>query len=86
MRVITLLLFAVYCGFPARANDFEVTVQPLANEDFVPCHYALSIPHSGHAIRAVWVIFDRGRDVHRFYKDPTVVAFARRFNIAVLLA
>jgi pimeloyl-ACP methyl ester carboxylesterase len=33
----------------------------------------------------VWVIFDRGRDVHDLYGDPVVLSFARRFDLALLL-
>ena len=34
---------------------------------------------------AVWVIFDRGRDVHELYSDEAVLQFARHFRIALLL-
>ena len=37
-------------------------------------------------MRAVWVIFDRGRDMLRFYGDPDVQRFAQRNDWALLLA
>jgi len=85
MRVIGLLLFAACSALSAKPTDFNVTIQPLPNEDFVSCHYSLALPDPGNEVRAVWVIFDRGRDVHDLYRDPKVIAFARRFHIALLL-
>jgi len=61
-------------------------VTPLRGEDIASeCHYELTIPTANHEIRAVWVIFDRARDVHDLYTDPTLLAFARRYDIALLL-
>jgi dienelactone hydrolase len=69
-----------------QAVQFETTVTPLPNEDIASdCHYTLTIPASSRSIRAVWVIFDRGHDVHDLYSDATMLAFARRFHIALLL-
>jgi hypothetical protein len=69
----------------AQAQSFETTVAPLPNETFAgPCRYDLTLPAGQHSVRAVWVTFDRGRDIMKFYSDPHVVAFARRRDLALL--
>lgn len=80
-----ILLLASSCAF-AQSTHFETSVVPLPNEDIAAvCHYTLTIPSPEHPIRAVWVIFDRGRDVHDLYSDPAVMLLARRFHLAILL-
>jgi hypothetical protein len=83
LAIVLLLLFA--CS-AIRAGQFETTVTPLPAEDIdSACHYKLNIPVPEHKIQMVWVIFDRGRDVHDLYGDPVVLSFARRFDLALLL-
>jgi hypothetical protein len=36
-------------------------------------------------VRGVWLVFDRGRDVHDLASDPDVLSFARRFDLALIL-
>jgi hypothetical protein len=70
----------------AQSVRYETSVTPLPNEDIASsCHYELTIPTSTRTVMAVWVIFDRGSDVHDLYTDQEVFAFARRFQIALLL-
>jgi hypothetical protein len=45
----------------------------------------LTIAAPERVVSAVWVIYDRDRDVHDFYSDPSVVPFARRLHLALLL-
>ena len=64
----------------------ETVVTPLPAEDINgPCHYLIKIPQPNRSIRGVWLIFDRGRDVHDLASDPDVLTFLRRFNLALLL-
>jgi pimeloyl-ACP methyl ester carboxylesterase len=64
----------------------ETVVTPLPTEDINgPCYYFLKIPQGKGEIRGVWLIFDRGRDVHDLASDPDVLTFARRFDLALLL-
>lgn len=73
-----------YCS--AQGTELQTVVTPLANEDIAsPCHYSLKISTASHPITAAWVIFDRGLDVHNLYTDPAILAFCRRFHIALLL-
>lgn len=84
MRWILISLFAL--ASLARAQSFETTVTPLTNETFAgPCHYDLTLPAGTRSVRAVWVTFDRGRDIMKFYSDPEVVAFARRHDLALMM-
>lgn len=69
-----------------EAQSFETTVSPLANETLAgPCHYDLSLPAGRRSVRAVWVTFDRGRDIMKFYSDPDVLAFAERHGLALMM-
>ena len=64
----------------------ETVVTPLPTEDINgSCHYLLKIPQANRRIRGVWLIFDRGRDVHDLASDPDVITFSRKFDLAILL-
>jgi dienelactone hydrolase len=68
------------------ASLYETAVRPLPTEDIAePCHYTLNLSQTRGSISIVWVIFDRGRDVHDLASDPDVLGFARRFHVALLL-
>lgn len=84
MRWIRVALIALTSL--ARAQSHETTVTPLPNETFAgPCRYDLTLPAGRRTVRAVWVTFDRGRDIMKFYSDPDVVAFARKHNLALMM-
>jgi hypothetical protein len=84
LRSILIGLFAL--SLFGQAQPFETTVIPLSTETFAgPCQYDLSLPAGHRAVRAVWVTFDRGRDIMKFYADPEVVAFARRHDLALMM-
>jgi dienelactone hydrolase len=86
MRFLALVLLLIPSWSAAQTIQLETTVSPLRGEDIAAdCHYALTITVPNHPIRAVWVIFDRGHDVHDLYGDAAVLAFARRFQLALLL-
>ena len=70
----------------AQAQSLETIVTPLSNETFAgSCRYDLAFPAGRHLVRAVWVTFDRGRDIMKFYSDPDVVDFARRHHLALMM-
>lgn len=82
----TLLIAIVSVSLLAGAQSFHTTVEPLPDEDFAgPCHYDLTLPAGKSSVRAVWVTYDRGRDIMKFYSDPSVVAFARRRHFALMM-
>ncbi len=84
MRLILIGLFALTSV--AQAQSFETSVRPLTNETLAgPCQYDLTLPAGRRAVRAVWVTFDRGRDIMKFYSDPDVVAFAQRHDLALMM-
>src|SRR5947209_7124400 len=63
----------------------SVTAQP--DEDLAAdCGYEITIPVPDKPIEAVWVVFDRGRDVQRYYGDSAVQAFAAERHWAMLYA
>ncbi len=83
---VLAVLWSVSCVCFAQTTEFKTTVTPLANEDIASsCHYSLKIPAHSRAIWATWVIFDRGLDVHNLYSDQAVLAFSRRYHVALLL-
>ncbi len=86
MRWLFACLFFVPYHFSCEVLHFETNVLPLPGEDIAGgCHYSLTLPARASTIRAVWIIFDRGHDVHDLYSDPAVLAFAERLQIALLL-
>ena len=86
MRFLIILLFIISSYSVALAIEFKTAVTPLPTEVIAAaCHYALTFPVPNHSIQAVWVIFDRGHDVHDLYSDAAILAFARRFRLALLL-
>ena len=67
----------------ARASDFKAIVEPLADENLIgPCSFELSIPSPTMHVRAVWITYDRGFDITRYYSDTEVRAFAQKHSIA----
>jgi hypothetical protein len=84
VRLILIGLFALTSL--VQAQSFETTVTPLSNETLAgPCQYDLTLPAGHRAVRAVWVTFDRGLDIMKFYSDPEVTAFARRHDLALMM-
>jgi dienelactone hydrolase len=82
-----ILLIVGLCSLSfAQSVRYETSVAPLPDEDIASsCHYELTIPSQVKTVIAVWVIFDRGRDVHELYSDEAVLRFAEGFRIALLL-
>jgi hypothetical protein len=71
-----ILVGSLFLTSLGQAQSFKTTVTPLPTENFAgPCLYDLTLPAGHRAVRAVWVTFDRGRDIMKFYSDPDVVAF-----------
>ena len=66
---------------------FSTAVTPLPDEDLAePCGYELTLLDPSRVVRGVWVVFDRGRDMQRYYGDPEVQSFARTQDLALMLA
>jgi pimeloyl-ACP methyl ester carboxylesterase len=84
-RLSVFLVLVFGCPL-VRAGQFETAVTPLPEEDIASaCHYKLNILVPEHKVQMVWIIFDRGRDVHDLYGDSAVLDFARRFDVGLLL-
>jgi dienelactone hydrolase len=89
MRTV-LSTVAIVCSavaFAATGAVFQAIVAPQADDDVAgPCRYELTVPNTSQRIEVVWVIFDRGRDLLRYYGDPAVLQFDERHRWAMLLA
>ena len=71
----------------AQGIAVQTVVSPEPGEDLAsPCQYELTLFDPSRKVRTVWVIFDRGRDMLRYYGDPDVQAFAQRNDIGLVLA
>lgn len=69
------------------SKEFRTSVSPLANEEILnPCDYRLALPANDAAIKAIWVIFDRGQDYLKWFEDRQIRAFARGHQLALVLA
>ena len=50
------------------------------------CTFKMTLPAPDKPVRAVWLTYDRGFDIMKYYDDPAVVAFAQQHEIALVLA
>jgi hypothetical protein len=65
---------------------FQTSVEPQSDEDLAAaCRYEITLADSSRTVKAVWVIFDRGRDMLRYYGDPDVQRLAQLHDWALLL-
>lgn len=82
-----MLLFAISASTHAQMRQFKTSVEPLPGENLAePCSFELSLPAPEKRVKAVWVTYDRGYDISRYYSDPEVIAFAKKQAIALILA
>jgi dienelactone hydrolase len=87
----TRLLLMTLCAFSIPAHgqtrQFTATVEPQAGENFAAsCSFELSLPNPEKPIKAVWLTYDRGYDISRYYSDGELVAFAAKHGLALILA
>ena len=84
MRRVVLLV-CLMSSF-AQGQSYETSVSPIIGETMAgPCTYDLTLPAGGRSIQAVWVTFDRGLDIMKFYSDAGIVAFARKHDLALMM-
>jgi dienelactone hydrolase len=89
LSAVLLAFWLIWISSTAAAQTarYETSVKPAPDEDLArDCRYELTLPNPTRPIRAVWVIFERGRELTTFYRDPEVIAFAQRQGIALMLA
>lgn len=89
MRLAFLLslMVALSASVDVRPLEFKTTVKPFPDENLAgPCAFELSIPGPIKHVRAVWITYDRGFDITRYYSDAEVRAFAQKHSIALMLA
>ena len=82
-----MVLFLCSATAQGQVLRFKASVEPLAGENFAgPCSFELSLPDPRNSVKAVWLTYDRGYDISRFYSDNEVVAFGAKHGLALLLA
>ncbi len=88
-----LLFFACISAFAVRVaaqmppREFTTTVVARADENLAEnCTFKMTIPAPNKPVQAVWLTYDRGFDIMKYYDDPAVVTFAQRHEIALVLA
>ena len=89
LGIQSVWIFALLFAQPLIAAPgvvFQTAVIPQPEEDLAAaCRYEITLVDPSRTIKGVWVIFDRGRDMLRYYGDSEVQAFARLHDWALLL-
>jgi hypothetical protein len=71
----------------AQLHEYKATDVPRPGENIAqPCDYQATFPAGDRSVKAAWVTYDRGPDITRFYSDPDVLVFAKRNQLAMVLA
>lgn len=84
------LLPILTSGFAVHAQQskgFRTFVEPLPDEEILqPCEYRMAPLETTGAVRAAWVIYDRGQDYLQWFLDRRIRAFANDHRLALILA
>jgi hypothetical protein len=81
-----LLLTLLLGSAQAESSRYLTTVTPLPNEDIAqPCRYELMIADPDQRVRAVWVVFERGRDLLKIYNHLEVSRFVSQNRLALIM-
>jgi predicted esterase len=86
---LTLLIAAISlseCSAQSAVTSFHTIVAPKSGEDVAnPCEYDLRILSEGKRIHGLFVVFERGPELQHFYEEPEIAAFAREYDLAMLM-
>jgi len=86
-RLLLFVLLLALGSADAQLHQYKAADLPRAGENIAqPCDYQASFPAGDRAVKAAWVTYDRGPDITRYYSDPDVLAFAKRNDVAMVLA
>jgi len=87
MKFLLFSLLLTCASAVAQLQEYKATDIPRAGENIAqPCDYQALFPAGDRLVRAGWVTYDRGPDITHFYTDPEVLAFAKRNDLAMVLA
>ena len=88
MKKLFVFSLLLTCGSAvAQLQEYKATDIPRAGENIAqPCDYYAVFPAGDRVVKATWVTYDRGPDITHFYSDPEVLAFAKRNDLAMVLA
>jgi len=85
MRVFLFFLLLI-STVSANATRYVTNVAPLPDENIAsPCRYELVIANPNLSVRAVFVVFERGRDLRRIYEHLEKSSFALRHQLALMM-
>jgi dienelactone hydrolase len=71
----------------SQLREYKATETPRVGENIAqPCDYYATFPAGDKEVKAAWITYDRGPDITGFYSDPDVLAFAKRNEMAMVLA
>jgi hypothetical protein len=86
LHVLWITALCAQRAIAAPGVMFQTSVAPQPDEDLAAdCRYEITLLDPSRTVKGVWVIFDRGRDMLRYYGDPDVQAFAQRHDFALML-
>jgi hypothetical protein len=86
--IATRMRHGAHCRGAAQIHhhEFATTVVARADENLAEnCTFKMTIPAPDNPVRAVWLTYDRGFDIMKYYDDRAVVTFAQRPEIALHL-
>jgi len=88
MKKLFVFSLLLTCGsVVAQLQEYKATDIPRVGENIAqPCDYYAVFPAGDRVVKATWVTYDRGPDITHFYSDPEVLAFAKRNDLAMVLA
>jgi hypothetical protein len=88
MLAASLLFFSVTAtSGKAMPAVYQTTVIPEPDEDLATgCRYEITIPVPEQPVTTVWMVFERSRDMFRYYGESSVLAFARDHHWAMAYA
>jgi len=87
-QVVVLACTLSLCtSVAARTEQYRTYVAPTSDETMEkPCEYELTLRDASHPVKGVFVVIERGWQVGNLYFDPDVAAFAKQFDLALVLA
>lgn len=81
------MTLALSAGSQSRPAQLKTVVEPLPGDNLAgPCSFQFTLPEPQKPVRAIWITYDRGYDIESYYRDPEVLAFSRKSQIALILA
>ena len=86
-KIVLLVILLMSGSAAAQLHQYYTVDAARAGENIdQPCKYQATFPAGDRPVKAAWVTYDRGPDITKFYFDPDVLAFAKKNDLAMVLA